>query len=157
MGLDGKALVFPGGRPICLACGAEPAGTRRVWFEAVEGGVPLTRVGSLGRGVSALANRVTFDAPLCAGHLRRARALSLKAVGLALLGLAVRVGAIAGQKAAGWNLVDRKGLVGYLPFVPALIPWGFAYFYWPAKDRGGLACEMGRDGDGLVLRCPPAA
>lgn len=152
--LDGTRLVFVDGRPVCLACGAEPAGVRRVWFEAVEGGAPMTRAGSLARGVAALSNRIAFDAPLCALHHRRARRLSYKAAGLGLLGLAILVGTIVGLEAAGWDLTKKKGLVGYLPFLPALVPWTFAYFAWQAKDRGGLACEARREGEGLVLSYP---
>ena len=155
--LDGKSLVFPDGRPICLACGGEPAGTRRVWFETAEAGADLSRPGSLERGVAALRHRVTFDASLCARHLRRARVLSLKAVGLALLSVAVLVGAIVGFQAAGWDLSKEKGLLGYLPFVPAAVPAVFAYFAWKAKDRGGLACEARRAGENLVLTYPGEA
>ncbi|HYE98595.1 MAG TPA: hypothetical protein VEJ18_06765 [Planctomycetota bacterium] len=157
LGLDGKALVFPDGRPICLACGAEPTGTRRVWFETMDAGADLSRPGSLERGVAALRHRVAFDATLCGRHLRRARGLSLKAAGLGLLSVALLVGAIVGFKAAGWDLSKEKSLLGYLPFVPALVPAVFAYFAWQAKDRGGLDCEARRDGEDLVLTYPAPA
>lgn len=156
--LQGKKLVFPDGKAACLACGAEPAGVRRVWFEQVHGGHvgtgDLARGGNLLAGAQAIAARITFDAPLCRAHRARARWLSagtglcaLAFIGMIALGIWL-VGPTKGRK-------PKSFLAEWGPFLMGLIPALPGYFLWRKKDRGGLSCDVHRDGPtGLVLRFP---
>ena len=89
LGQEGKRIVFPDEESFCLVCGEESAGTRRVWFEALDAppiipGTMAGRMAGLGGGIAAIVGRVTFDAPLCREHRKHARLLSLKTTGLAV-------------------------------------------------------------------------
>ena len=151
--LKGTQVVFPDGKAICLVCGAPPSGVRRVWFENPDPTPSLTKADGLVKGISAIAGRLSFDAPLCKPHHRRAWSYAFKAVGLGLLGVALLIGGIALLPApSGRGGKDDWKL--WLAFLPALVPWGFAYFAWQKKDRGGLDCEASREGADLVLRYP---
>lgn len=157
LGLSGRTLRFPDGKAVCLACGAEPAGTRRVWFEEVRGGSlgtgDLARAENLGAGIAALVDRVSFDAPLCPAHRARARGYTLGAIlcGLAAVGLivlgAMWVGPNSGRKSK--NFLKEWGpiLLGLIPAIPG-------YVFWRKKDRGGLSCEVRREGEEIVLTFP---
>jgi hypothetical protein len=157
--LQGARLVFPDGKPICLVCRGEPAGARRVWFEEVHG----TRLGTddvsrglgLAAGARALRERIAFDAPLCGRHRAAARWLS---VGTALCGLAT-VGAMAlGVALFGspsTRRTSKSSPAEWAPMLLGLIPAIPGLFLWRKKDRGGLTCEVRRDGPtGLVLMWP---
>jgi len=157
LGLRDHTLVFPEGKLCCLVCGRPPAGVRRVYYETVEGeGALEGRMGAAGAGVQAIANRLTFDAPLCADHRRKATLTGLAGVGFMLLALAViALGAAFAPKSS------RKGgqadIIGYVFMGLALIPGGFGYVFWRRKDRGGLPCEVRREGAELVLVYPGRA
>jgi hypothetical protein len=160
LGLDGRELQFPDGRPFCLVCGDTPSGTRRVWFEdtgAASAGLP-GHIGSadhaLGTGARAIANRIDFHAPLCSRHRRRAVVIGLAALGCMLLAVGVII--------LDHYLIDYlKGLlkirrryddiVGWMAFLPSLIPAGFGVYFWRKKDRGGLTCDVRREAELLVL------
>ena len=152
LGLDGRRLVFPDGKAVCLACGAEPVGTRRVWFEEVRG-AGVDRSSNLLAGVQAIAGRITFDAPLCRAHRSRARWLSLGTglcalafIGMIVLGVTL-VGPTSGRKPKGFLKEWGPILLGLIPAIPG-------YFLWRKKDRGGLDCDVRREGDNLVLAYP---
>ncbi|HEX7901218.1 MAG TPA: hypothetical protein VF950_25900 [Planctomycetota bacterium] len=149
--LQGRRLVFPDGKAVCLACGAEPVGTRQVWFEDMSG-VGLDRTSQMMGSVQALAGRITFDAPLCRAHRSKARMLSL---GTALCGLAF-IGMIAlGMWIVGPTSARKpKTFWQQWPLALSLIPALPGYFLWQKKDRGGLRCEVRRDGENLVLSFP---
>jgi hypothetical protein len=152
LGLDGTRLVFPDGRPVCLGCGAEPAGTRRVWFEDVRSGAGLTQAATMEAAASGLKNRIVFDAPLCAAHRARARWRSLGTF-LCFLGI---LGVVA-LMAVLESRAGRKGLssgVKYGLYALALLPGVPMFFLWQSKDRGGLSCRVSRENDGLVLTFP---
>lgn len=161
VGLEGKRLVFPDGKAACLACGGEPAGVRRVWFEEVAGALPgtgdLARFNNLAAGARAIAERITFDAPLCRAHRAKARWLSvgcalcaLAVVGMIALGIWL-VGSPSGRRKETFLQKWGPILLGLLPAIPG-------YFLWQRKDRGGLTCEVRREGaSGLVLCWPDSA
>lgn len=152
VGLDGTRLIFPDGRAVCLACGAEPAGTRRVWFEDVPAGAGFTQLGTAKAAVAGLKNRIAFDAPLCAAHRSRARWRSLGTF-LCFLGMLGVVALMVYLE----SKAGRKGLssgVKYGLYALALIPGLPMYFLWQSKDRGGLTCSVSREDDGLRLTFP---
>ena len=64
---QGKRLVFPDGKAVCLACGGSGS-----------------RSSAEGRPARAIAERIAFDAPLCRAHRAKARPLSVGA-GLCML------------------------------------------------------------------------
>ncbi len=146
--LQDKRVVFPDGIPICLACGGEVAGTRRVTFEPVDDFVMPTHAGKLISHFRALRERTAFDAPLCEAHLRRAAALAWKAP-LHLFGGAILLGA-AVMTVLGLKL-DEKSKASWLLALPGFVWFAIGYFTWIAKDRGGLPCEATRLEDGSVL------
>ncbi len=153
--LAGDELVFPAGRPFCLVCGAEPAGTRKVWFEDLGGGgvsegidAMAGKVGALGAGARLLRERVAFRAPLCALHRRRARWAGLPAVGFFLLTVAVFAGVFLLLKRLGVPEKAHK----WIAFAAVLPPGWLFWRAWRRKDRGGLPCEVRREEGGVVLR-----
>jgi len=159
--LEKRELVFPEGVAFCLVCGGVPAGKRRVWFEDLAAGAGAPgEIGSsghaLGAGARMMANRADFLAPLCKSHRRRAILIGLAANGFMLL--AVGVGAL-GIYLQGLFKIPRRyeELVRWIAFIPILIPAGFGVYFWMKKDRGGLPCEVRREGGELVLTYPERA
>jgi hypothetical protein len=159
LGLAGRNLVFPGGAPFCLVCGAAPSGSRRVWFEdtgaagqAASGHLGSTRH-ALGTGVRAIADRIEFQAPLCPPHRTRALLIGLGAFGCMLAAVGVLV---LGIVLLRQFKIPRKyeDLSLWIPFIPALVPAGFGALFWKRKDRGGLSCEARREGEDLILIYP---
>lgn len=51
----------------------------------------------------------------------------------------------------------HEDVVGWLAFLPGLIPAGFGVYFWRKKDRGALPCEIRREGELLVLSYPERA
>ena len=156
LGLQGHALLFPDGKPFCLVCGAEPRGTRRVWFEdVVQGGKGIerlgTRVGSLATGVRALAGRIAFDAPHCRAHRARAILTGAAAAGLFLLALAVLATGAILLRGGSARRGSGAGIAEWIVMGLALLPGSAGAFLWIRKDRGGLACGVRREDDELVL------
>lgn len=154
LGLQGVKLAFPDGKAVCLVCFGEPAGLRRVWFEELREHHGFTKAEALGTGVAAIRDRIAFDAPLCRAHRARARWLGvgaalcmLAAVGMIALG-AMLFGASPGKKSKSFLAEWGPVLLAFLPGIPG-------YLLWRKKDRGGLACEVRREGaTGLVLSFP---
>lgn len=158
--IRGRDLAFPDGKAICLVCGAAPSGTRTVWFESPQGGG--SHLGSkghaLGIGVAAIAGRIAFKAPLCKPHRWKAfrtgllaLVFMLGAAGVIVLGLFVAPDGIHPRKKL------KQEIVGYVFMALALIPVAFGTVFWQRKDRGGLPCEVRREGEVLVLTYPDRA
>lgn len=149
--LQGRRLVFPDGKPVCLVCFGEPAGSRSVWFEDLGHHAGFSKTAALETGVQAIRERIAFDAPLCRPHRARARWFGLggglcmlAAVGMIALG-AMLFGATPGRKSKSFLAEWGPVLLGLLPAIPG-------YLLWRKKDRGGLSCEVRREGaTGLVL------
>ena len=154
----GRDLVFPDGKPMCLVCGAPPSGTRTVWFESPRGDLshPGSKGAALGTGLAAIASRIPFEAPLCRGHRRKAILTGLAAPAFMLSALGViALGAIFGPDTT--RRKPKGDLVQYVVIGLSLIPGGFGYFFWRRKDRGGLPCDVRREGGDLVLEYPDRA
>lgn len=155
--LQGKKLSFPDGKAVCLACGAEPAGVRRVWFEELQHHAGFSKSAALETGVQAIRERIAFDAPLCRAHRVKARWLGvgaalcmLAAVGMIALG-AMLFGASPGRKPKSFFAEWGPILLGFIPGIPG-------YLLWRMKDRGGLRCDVRREAaTGLILSFPDDA
>jgi len=137
-----------------------------VWFEdtASAGAAAHGHIGSkghaLGTGLVAIATRIDFHAPLCSPHRWRAVRIGLAAFGCLLLGVGVILldhHLIAYVKGLLKIRRDHEDIVGWLTLLPALVPFGFMYYFWRKKDRGGLPCDARREGEILVLTYPDAA
>ncbi|MCE9583580.1 MAG: hypothetical protein K8T20_13935 [Planctomycetes bacterium] len=137
-------LVFPGGRPFCLRCGAEATGTARVTFES-DPGFHFSRAGQILGHLEILADRVRFRAALCARHrgeiwkLRRAcLGMGACAIGALVLGAAASGPERGATPAIAGIVVAVVLLLGMMPV-------------WKRKDRGGLPCDVARAHDGRLI------
>ena len=147
---DGE-LVFPGGRPFCLRCGAEATGTARVTFES-NPGCHLSRAGQILGHLEILADRVKFRATLCARHQGEIWKLRLACLGI---GGGALGALLLGATASGPERGATPAIVGIAVAVVLLL---LMMPIWRRKDRGGLSCDAVRTHDGrLVLAFPDAA
>ena len=150
--LSGKKVVFPETKPFCLVCGAKPVGTKQVWFEDHVDTVTESGAGKLGAGAGAIAERITFEAPLCGVHRKQARLLSLKTAGFSVLAMILAGGGATLGVTQKWPEPVIFGLAIVLGGWPGVM----AGIYWVQKDRGGLTCKAHLEDDGtLVLKWNP--
>lgn len=157
LGLDGRGVSFPGGKPFCLACGRRPSGTRLVAFhdaayaEKASAGLN-TILGWVHPGL-AWANRerqVTFrfDAPVCFRHRMAGRwgNVALLALFVVLLGLILVL---------SWRgLLPRKPgeLGGLLKGALIILPLAGAYCIQRFRSkRALLPCSARRESADVVV------
>lgn len=151
LGLDGRRVVFPGGRDFCLACGRRPIATRIVGFTDVEYAERETAgVNSLLGWVHpalAWANRerlVSFkiDAPVCLVHFLRGRAIDLALIAVFAAALVVlvvlSVRGVIPRKPGELGATLKAGLVAF----PILGAW-FAHRF--RSKRAVLPCRGRRE------------
>jgi hypothetical protein len=164
LGLSGRRVIFPDGRPFCLVCGATPRGLRRVSFKDPEFAERATEgVNLLLQHVHpalAWANktrlvRFDFEAPLCFRHLWKGRLGEILVIGLFLVCLALFV--VLWLKG---RLPNQANLTGsYLKTILVSIPVLGAWLLWKRSVRKPLLpCQAKRlSKEMIVLSYPESA
>jgi hypothetical protein len=157
LGLEGRTILFPDGRPFCLACGRPPTGTRLVAFRdaayAERASAGADSILGWVHPLLAWANRrrqvmLKFEAPLCFCHRMTGRwsDLVLLTLFLALLGLILVLG-------WGGLLPGEPGKRGGLLKVALIaVPLaGGAVFHRFRSKRALLPCSAHRESADLVV------
>jgi len=160
--LSGRAVVFPDGRPFCLACGRRPFSTRMVAFKDPDYADRRTEGANTILGwvhpALAWANRerlVSFkiDAPVCWIHFLRGRELDLAMTALfaAALGTLVllSVQGVIPRRPGDLGAALKAGLVAF----PILGAWFAVRF---RSKRALLPCEGRRESKDRVVLTYPA-
>lgn len=157
LGLSGRTLVFPDGRPICLVCGRPPCARRTAALKDV------AYAARRSAGLNTLLERVhpalawvnqerhvrfKIEVPVCRRHLLRGRWADLGVILASML----LWGAAAWAALQGW--VEPKSVgAGFLKMGLMLLPVATAWTAWRFRSRSPLLpCTVRREAaDRVVL------
>ena len=161
LGIAGRTLVFPDGKPFCLGCGRRPVALRAASFRDVdyadrraEGlNLVLNRIHPL----LGWANRTRYvsvkvDVPVCWRHVLKGRALDLAAVALAVaaIGTLLYLGltGVLPRRPGEMGQVLKAGLLASVVFG--------GWFTWRYRSKAPLLpCSVRRESpDRLVFDYP---
>jgi hypothetical protein len=161
LGLAGRTLAFPDGRPFCLACGRRPLATRLVKFKDVDyanrRAEGLNTILNHVHPALAWANRARFmgftlNVPVCFRHYFAGRLVDLGLTALSVAGIATLI-----VLAVKGVLPRKEGEMGQLlkaGLLLCVVLGGWAGLRFRSR-KPLLPCDVRREGQDSVLLVYP--